>query len=29
MMDFENNNNNMEYERPMDGAAVIKVVGVG
>ena len=29
MMDFENNNNNVEYERPMDGAAVIKVVGVG
>ena len=29
MMDFESNNNNMEYERPMDGAAVIKVVGVG
>ena len=29
MMDFENNNNNMEYERPMDGAAGIKVVGVG
>ena len=33
MMDFDNtnnnNNNNMEIERPMDGAAIIKVVGVG
>ena len=32
-MDFDNtnnnNNNNMEIERPMDGAAIIKVVGVG
>ncbi len=29
MMEFENTNNNMDIERPTDGAAVIKVVGVG